>query len=64
MLRHFEHEAVAVVVGLQRVLNRGQVALELNVHHGAGNLRYAAEAFGICHRVHRILSVGRIRARP
>jgi hypothetical protein len=29
MLRHFEHEAVAVVVGFERRQNRRQVAVEL-----------------------------------
>ncbi len=48
VLRHLEHQAVAVVVGLKRVQNRRQVLAELNVHDGAGDLRDAAgDAFGV-----------------
>ena len=43
MLRHFQHETVAVVVGLQRVQDFRQMAVELHVHHGAHDLRDAAE---------------------
>ncbi len=38
MLRHFEHQAVAVVDGLQRVQDGRQVAVERDVHHGADDL--------------------------
>ena len=39
MLRDFEHQAVAVIVGLQRVQDGRQRAVELHVHHGAHHLR-------------------------
>ena len=42
MLRHLEHQAVAVVVGLQRVQDRRQVAVELHVDDGADDLGDAA----------------------
>ena len=38
VLRDLEHEAAAVVVGLQRVEDLGQVALELHVDDGADDL--------------------------
>ncbi len=38
MLRDFEHQAVAVVVGLQRIQDRRQVTLELDVHDGTHHL--------------------------
>ena len=39
MLRDLEHQAVAVVVGLERVQDRRQVAVELHVDDGAHHLR-------------------------
>ena len=38
MLRHFEHQAVAAVLGLDRVQNGGQMSLELDVDDGADDL--------------------------
>ena len=38
MLRHFQNQAVAVVVGFQRVQNRRQIAIELNVDDGTDDL--------------------------
>src|SRR5262249_32714901 len=38
MLGDFEHEAVALVLGLERVENRGEVPLELHVNDGADDL--------------------------
>ena len=38
MLRHLQHQAVAVVVGLERVQDRRQVAVELHVDDGAHHL--------------------------
>ena len=46
LLGDFEHEAVAVVDRLERVENRGQVAVELHVDDGADHLGDAAG--GIC----------------
>ena len=46
MLGDFEHQAVAMVVGLQRVQDRRQVAVELDVDHGADDLGDAADCFG------------------
>ena len=42
VLGDFEHQAVAVVVGLERVENRRQVAVELHVDDGADHLGDAA----------------------
>ena len=42
LLRHLEDEAVAVVVGLERVQDLRQVAVELHVDDGADDLRDAA----------------------
>ncbi len=39
VLCHFEHQRLAVVVGGQRVQNRGQRVAELHVDHGADHLR-------------------------
>ena len=38
VLRHFEHQAVAVVRGLERVVDVRQVAVELDVDDGADHL--------------------------
>ena len=38
MLGDFEHQALALVLGLQRVQDRRQVALELHVDDGADDL--------------------------
>ena len=46
MLGHLEHQAVAVVLGLQRVQDRRQVAVELHVDDGADDLRDAAGGVG------------------
>ena len=42
MLGDFEHQPVAVVVGLERVQDRGQVAVELHVDDGAHDLAHMA----------------------
>ena len=47
VLRHFEDEPVAVVVGLERVQDRRQVAVERDVHHGADHLADTADR-GAC----------------
>jgi hypothetical protein len=38
VLGHLEHQPLAVVVGLERVQDRGQVAVELHVDDGADHL--------------------------
>jgi hypothetical protein len=43
MLGDLEHQAVAVVVGLERVHDLGQMALELHVDHGARDLADAPD---------------------
>ena len=48
MLRDFEHQAVAVVRGLERVQDRRQVALELHVDDGADDLGDLADCVGLC----------------
>ena len=45
MLRNFEDEAGAVVVGLKRVHDRRQVLVELHIDHGACHLDDDAVAF-------------------
>ena len=47
VLRHFQHQFLAVVVGDQGVQNRGQVIGELHVNDSADDLRDLA--FCICH---------------
>ena len=42
MLGDFEHEPVALIVGLERVQDLGQVLGELHVDHGAHDLAYMA----------------------
>ena len=46
MLGDFEHQAVALVLGLQRVENRRQVVLELHVDDGADDLGDASDFAG------------------
>ncbi len=48
MLRHFEHQTVAAVLGLDRVENGGQMSLELHVDDGADDLRDASGLVGGC----------------
>ncbi len=48
MLGHFEHQAVARILGLDRVQNGGQMTLELNVNDGADDLRNASGLVGLC----------------
>ena len=43
MLRDFEHQAVAAVLGLERVQDRRQVAVELHVDDGADDLGDASD---------------------
>ena len=43
MLRHFEDEALALVLEVQRVQDRRQIALELHVDDGADDLRDGAD---------------------
>ena len=46
MLRHFQHQPLAVVLGFERVQNRGQMAVELHVHHRSHHLGDAADPVG------------------
>jgi hypothetical protein len=41
VLRHFQHQAVAIVVGFKRVEDRRQIAIELHVDDGPDHLIYA-----------------------
>src|SRR5215467_9785483 len=43
MLRYFEHQAVAAIFGLERVEDRRQVILELDVDDGADDLRDSSD---------------------
>jgi hypothetical protein len=54
MLGDFEHQAVAAVLGLERVENGGQMPFELHVDHGADDLGDASGLVGGCS--HEILS--------
>ena len=47
MLGDLEHQAVALVLGLERIENRGQFALELHVDNGADDLRDASRLVGL-----------------
>jgi hypothetical protein len=40
MLGDFEHEAIALIVGLERVQDLGQMIVELDVNHGAHDLAH------------------------
>ena len=46
MLGNFEHQALALVLGLQRVQDRRQVALELHVDDGADDLGDVSDWIG------------------
>ena len=50
VLGNLEDQAVAVIVGLKRVENARKLAVELDVDHGADDLRYAA--FCVCGSAH------------
>ena len=56
MLRHFQHEALAAIVGFQRVHDFRQMAVELHVHHRAHHLGDAALLVAFRHGVHGIHS--------
>jgi hypothetical protein len=43
VLRDFENEPLAIIVGFQSIQNLGQVAIELHVDDGAGNLSHAPD---------------------
>ena len=47
MLRDFEHQAVALVLGLERVQDRRQVAFELHVDDGADDLGDLSDGVGL-----------------
>ncbi len=62
MLRDLEHQAVAVVLGLERVQDLRQVAVELHVDDGADDLGDAADFVGASLRRHSVLVSNSIRA--
>ena len=62
MLGDFEHQAVAAVLGLDRVQNGGQMPLELHVDDGADDLRDASGLVGGCS--HKTLSFEFCLKRP
>ena len=67
MLGDFEHQAVAVVGGLERVQDLGQVAVELDVDDGADDLGDAARATPAWNVVAMVILVSRgvwLRALP
>ena len=49
MLGHFEHQAVALVLGFQRIEDRGQMIFEMHVDHRADDLGDASD--GLSHRL-------------
>ena len=51
MLCHLEHEALAAVLGLERVQDRRQMVLELHVDDGADDLGDFSDCVGRCHSV-------------
>ena len=55
MLRHLKHEAVAVVLGLQRVQDFRQLVGELHVHDRADDLGDASDFVGARLRRHSVL---------
>ena len=57
MLGDFEHQAVAAVLGLDRVQNRRQMAFELHVDDGADDLRDASGLVGGCSHENSLLRI-------
>ena len=57
MLRDFEHQAVAAVLGFDRVQNGRQMALELHVDDGADDLRDASGLVGGCSHENSLLRI-------
>ena len=53
MLSDLEHQAVAAILGLERVQDRRQVILELHVDDGADDLRDFSDCVGCSHVVPR-----------
>ena len=49
MLGDFEDEAFALVLGLERIEDRGQMSLELHVDDGTDNLGDAPNDIGFVH---------------
>ncbi len=43
MLRHLEHQVTALILDRERVQNGGQIAVEMDVDHGAQHLRDLAD---------------------
>ena len=60
-LRHFQHQGVVGELGVQRVLDERQLAVELHVHHGAHHLGHASDDVA-CH-VLSLLPIKRLRRR-
>ena len=65
VLGDFEHQAAAVVVGLERVQDGGQVAVEGDVHDGADDLadtaRPGAHRCGCCLAISYLVLLGHLR---
>jgi peptide chain release factor 1 len=48
LLRHFEHQAVALVLGFERIQNRRQLAFEVHVDDGADDLGDTTDSVRHC----------------
>ena len=57
MLRDLEHQAIAAVLGLERVQNGRQVSFELHVDDGADDLRDASGLVGGCSHENSLLRI-------
>ena len=55
VLRHLEHETVAVILGLQRIQDFRQLVGELHVHDRTDDLGDASDFVGACLRRHSVL---------
>src|SRR6266404_9679081 len=57
MLRDLEHQAIAAVLGLDRIQNGGQMSFELDVDDGADDLRDASGLVGGCSHENSLLRI-------
>ena len=63
MLGDLEHQAVAAVLGFDRIQNRRQMAFELHVDDGADDLRDASGLIGRCSHENSLLEFRKLKRR-
>ncbi len=59
VLRHFQNQSLSVVVGFQRIEDRGQMVIEMHVTNGADDLRDFAFSLGHVSRLRSFTALPR-----